>query len=70
LAPPSGLPWWNSYKGPPANARVARDMGLIPGLGRTPRAWQLTPVFLPEKFHGQRNLEGYSPRGHKRVRHN
>ena len=24
-----------------------------------------TPVFLPEKSHGQRRLEGYSPRGHK-----
>ena len=23
--------------------------------------WQLTPVFLPGKFHGQRNLVGYSP---------
>ena len=30
--------------------------------------WQPVPVFLPEKFHGQRNLEGYSPWGH-RVRH-
>ena len=24
---------------------------------------------LPGKSHGQRNLEGYSPCGHKRVRH-
>ena len=23
------------------------------------------PVFLPGKFHGQRNLVGYSPYGHK-----
>ena len=23
------------------------------------RKWQLTPVFLPGKFHGQRSLEGY-----------
>ena len=28
-----------------------------------------TPVFLPGKFHGQRSLVGYSPRGPKRVRH-
>ena len=28
-----------------------------------------TPVFLPEKSHGQRSLEGYSPVGCK-VRHN
>ena len=25
------------------------------------RKWQLTPLFLPGKFHGQRNLGGYSP---------
>ena len=25
------------------------------------RAWQPTPVFLPGEFHGQSNLEGYSP---------
>ena len=24
-----------------------------------------TPVFLPGEFHGQRNLVGYSPRGHR-----
>ena len=34
------------------------------------RKWQPTPVFLPGKSHGQRNLAGYSPWGHKRVRHN
>ena len=27
------------------------------------------PVFLPGKFHGHRSLEGYSPWGCKRVRH-
>ena len=26
-----------------------------------------TPVFLPGKFHGQRSLEGYSPRGHREL---
>ena len=25
------------------------------------RAWQLTPIFLPGKFHGWRSLVGYSP---------
>ena len=29
------------------------------------RKWQPTPVFLPGKSHGQRSLEGYSPRDHK-----
>ena len=31
--------------------------------------WQPTPVFLPGKSHGQKSLRGYSPWGHKRVRH-
>ena len=29
------------------------------------RKWQLTPVFLPGKSHGQRSLGGYSPRCRK-----
>ena len=29
------------------------------------REWLTTPVFLPGKYHGQRNLVGYSPWGHK-----
>ena len=33
------------------------------------RKWQPTPVLLPGKFHGWRNLIGYSPWGH-RVGHN
>ena len=46
----------------PANAGYVRDAGSILGSGRR-RAWQLTPVFLPGKSHGQRslNLAGYSP---------
>ena len=31
---------------------------------------QTTPVFLPGKSYEQRSVAGYSPRGHKRVRHN
>jgi len=31
------------------------------------RKWQPTPVFLPEKFLGQRSLMGYSPRVAKEV---
>ena len=34
------------------------------------RKWQPIPVFLPRKFHGQRNLVSYSPWGwSQRVRH-
>ena len=29
------------------------------------RQWQSTPVFLPGKSHGRRNLVGYNPWGHK-----
>ena len=29
------------------------------------RKWQPTPGFLPEKFHRQKSLAGYSPRGHR-----
>ena len=31
------------------------------------RKWQPTPVFLPGKSHGQRNLVGYSPWGCKEL---
>ena len=33
------------------------------------RKWQLVPIFLPGKSHGQRSLAGYSPWGGKRIRH-
>ena len=34
-----------------------------PWVSKTPwkSKWQPAPVFLPGKFHGQRNLAGYSP---------
>ena len=37
--------------------------GFDPWVGKIPwrRKWQLTPVFLPGKSHGQRSLAGYSP---------
>ena len=52
------------------------DLGLIPGLGRSPQRWewQPTPVFWPgELFYGQRGLAGYNPwrgMGSQRVGHN
>ena len=36
------------------------DLGLIPGLGRSPGERLVTPVFWPEEFHGL-----YRPWGHK-----
>ena len=35
--------------------------------GRPIEEEMATPVFLPGKFHGQRSLAGYSPRGHKEL---
>ena len=42
-----------------------------PWIGKIPwrRKWQPTPVFLPGKSHGRRNLVGYCPWDCKRVRH-
>ena len=47
----NGFPWWLSSKESACNAGDTADMGLIPGLGRSPgeRKWQPTPVFLPGK---------------------
>ena len=38
-------------------------MQETPWIGKIPwrKKWQPIPVFLPGKFHGQRNLAGYSP---------
>ena len=54
-------------KNPDANAGDIRDTSSIPGLGRFPwrRKWQPTPLFLPGKSYGQRNMVGYSPNGRK-----
>ena len=41
-------------KNPPANAGDVRDVGLIPGSGRSPGVgnWKPTLVFLPRESHG------------------
>ena len=48
----------------PANAG---DTGFDPWVEKIPwrRKWQLTPVFLPGKFYGQRSLVTSSPRDRK-----
>ena len=38
-------------------SRLDEDIREIPQR----REWQPPPVFLPEEFHGQRSLVGYSP---------
>ena len=44
-----------------------QEDGFIPRVGKIPwrSKWQPTAVFLPVKFHEQRSLVGYSPRGSK-----
>ena len=48
-------------KNPPANKRRK----FSPWVRKIPsrRAWQPTPVFLPEESHGQRSLANYEPWG-------
>ena len=58
------LPRWLSGK---ESARQCTRLGFHPWVRKIPwrRAWQPTPIFLPGESHGQRSLEGYSPRGRK-----
>ena len=52
----------SEVKNPPASAGDTGDSGSVCGSGRSPGVGrQPTPVFLPGKPHGQRNLVGYSP---------
>ena len=50
-------------KNPPANAGEIRDIGSIPGLGRSPAGGHGNPLQYSyiENPHGQRSLAGYSP---------
>ena len=47
----------------------AGDLGLIPGLGRSPEEGHGNPLQYSclEKSHGQRSLVGYSPWGPKKL---
>ena len=59
-----GLPWWPGWQ------RVCLQCGrpgFDPWVWKIPRRreWLPTPVFLPGKLHGQRNLSGYRSWGHK-----
>ena len=52
----------------PANARDTRCT-FSPWIKKISwrRKWQLTPVFLPGEYHGQRSLVSYSPWGCKEL---
>ena len=58
------LPRWLSGKESPCQCR--RHV-FDPWVGKMPwrRKWHPTPIFLPEEFHEQRSLAGYSLWGHK-----
>ena len=60
-----GFPGGAVVKNLPANAGDVRDMGLIPGLGKSPGGGNGTPspVFLPAESHGHRGLASYTPSG-------
>ena len=62
---------WRSGKEFACQCRRSKREVFDPWVGKMPwqRAWQVTPIFLPGKSHGQRSLVGYSPGGHKRVSH-
>ena len=55
----------------PAKQETHRKCRFDPWVRKIPwkRKWQPIPVFLPGESHGHRSLTGYSPWGHKRVRH-
>ena len=61
-----GLPRWRKNKESTCQCRRRkrhRRRGFYPWVEKIPwrRKWQLTPVFLPGEYHGQRSLAGYSP---------
>ena len=58
---------WLSGKESSCQRRRCKRHRFDPWARKIPwrRKWQLTPVFLLEKSHGQRSLVGYSPWGHE-----
>ena len=53
----------------PANSGDTRNMGSIPGLGKSPGVGNGNSLQYSclEDPHGQRNLVGYRPWGHKEL---
>ena len=62
-----GFPGGTSGKEPTYPCRRPERHGFDPWVRKVSwrRAWQLTPVFLPEESHGQGSLADYSPWGCK-----
>jgi len=64
-----GLSRYNSDKESACQCWRGHRQRFDPWIGKIPlsKKWQPTPVFLPEKFHGQRSLVGFSPWGHREL---
>ena len=58
-----GFPCGSEIKNLHAKDCQCRRCKFVPWVRKFPwrRKWQITPVFLPRKSHGQRSLAGYSP---------
>ena len=70
MSQPSQVVQWldNPTKKPACQSRSCRRCGFDPWVKISwSRKWSPIPVFLPGESHGQRSLEGYSPRGHKEL---
>ena len=63
-----GLPRCCNGKESTCPCRRRKRCGFDPWVRKIPwsRKWQLAPVFLPGKFHGQRRLLAYGPWGRRK----
>ena len=50
-----------------ASGKESAYSAVGPGFDPWRKEWIPTPAFLPGEFHGQRNLTGYNPWGHKEL---
>ena len=58
-----GFPGGSAVKKPPAMQET--QVGSLGWEDPLEKEWLSAPVFLPAEFHGERNLMGYTPWGHK-----
>ena len=64
-----GFPGGTGGKEPTCQCRRLKRHRFDPWIEKIPwrRAWQSTPVSLPGKYHEQKSLLGYVPKGHKEL---
>ena len=69
ICPDSEIQWASPVAQTVKNLPVTQET-WVQFLGRKDpleKGWQLTPVFFPGEFYGQRSLAGYSPQGCKEL---